>query len=198
MPRVTISMPVYMRPKRTARAIKCIMDQTVDDWEAFIVGDDCPDYFSHKIPLYDHRVRCWNETNHRGGWGYNITNRSIDKSTGKYFMFMGSDDVISSWHMENYLSEIEGTYYDFVYFDYFLLGERHNTKLKRGKIGDNALIIRTEFLRKMPMRKPEYGHDWTLIENMIKAGAKYKKSNNYPTYHIMSTSKHPVDLMGLD
>jgi hypothetical protein len=44
----------------------------------------------------------------------------------------------------------------------------------------------------MPPHDPEYGHDWRLIDNMIKAGAKYKKANSKEaTYHVMSTPLFP-------
>jgi hypothetical protein len=36
----------------------------------------------------------------------------------------------------------------------------------------------------MPPQLPHYGHDWTLIENMINAGAKHKKVITEPTYIV--------------
>jgi len=43
-PRITISIACYQRPERTKRSIQCILDQDINGWEAFIMGDACPDF----------------------------------------------------------------------------------------------------------------------------------------------------------
>lgn len=191
-------MPCYQRPQRTKRAINCILNQTVKEWEAFIIGDCCPYFHEHKDLLHDPRIWSYNRRTNAGGWGFEITNMSIRHASGKYFVMMGSDDFIDKNHFENYLSEIEGSDLDFVYFDSYALGKRMNYKLRLGHVGDNAVIIRTEFLKQMPAREPIYNHDWKLINTMMLCGAKYKKSNNKPTYHIMSSPKQRIDLQNID
>lgn len=131
-------------------------------------------------------------------WGYKITQASINHAKGEYFMFLANDDMIAPNHLENYLGEIDGTNFDFVFFDSYVLGRHYNYRLQRGHIGDNALIIKTSFLQQMPPREPIYGHDWDMIQNMIKAGARYKKSKNAPTYFIMSSPKQRTDMLGID
>ena len=39
--KVTISMPCFGRPLRTKRAINSIINQTEQNWEALVVGDNC-------------------------------------------------------------------------------------------------------------------------------------------------------------
>ena len=39
--RLTISMPCFGRPQRTIRAIESICNQTINGWEALVVGDGC-------------------------------------------------------------------------------------------------------------------------------------------------------------
>lgn len=204
-------MPVFGRPLRTIRAIECIAAQTATPWEAFILGDGCPyfnltlrqSWFKNMIgeqAIKGNRIITGNTNNNLGGWGYYQTNIAIDRAKGKYFVFMANDDFIWPHHFEYYLSQIEGTKWDFVWFDGSLRKrERLPYKLKRGHIGDNALIIRTDFLKRMPRRGPHYGHDWTLIENMIRAGARYRKScSDLATYEIMSSPKDRQDPDGID
>jgi glycosyltransferase involved in cell wall biosynthesis len=198
VPKVTLSMPVYQRPERTARMIRAILSQTEKDWEAFVIGDCCPFFKNYDALLSDPRFWSWNQPKNGGGFGYQITNISIQHATGDYFMFLANDDLISPNHIENYLSVIDGTDLDFVYFNTWKMGKHVDYKLKFGHIGDNAVIIRTEFLKQMPEREPGHGHDWQLIETMMLCGAKYKKSNNTPTYHIMSHADNRVDLGKLD
>jgi len=181
-PRITISMPCYMRPIRTAAAIESIRRQTVEDFEAFVIGDGCP--FYRNTLGDDLRFRSFNTDANYGGCGYYQTNFAIRHATGKYFVFQGNDDLIDPNHFENYLSAIEGTDLDFVWFSqYKEAGQVKQFKLKSWKIGHCALIIRTDFLKQMPPHVPAYNHDWNLIDNMIKAGAKYKRCDNKPTYH---------------
>lgn len=198
MPLVTLSMPVYLHPERTKRMIRALLAQTMPNWEAFVIGDCCPHYDEYKDLLSDPRIWTWNQRRNGGGWGYQITNISIQQATGKYFMFLANDDTISPNHIENYLSEIDGTDLDFVYFDSLAMRKRIAYKLKHGHVGDNALIVRTEFLKQMPAREPVYGHDWHLIETMMLCGARYRKSHNHPTYHIMSSPKLRLDIENLD
>ena len=40
--RLTLSVPCYLRPQRTIRAINCIANQTANNWEALVIGDGCP------------------------------------------------------------------------------------------------------------------------------------------------------------
>lgn len=208
-------MPVYRRPQRTDRAIRCILNQTVTDWEAFILGDGCPDFNNISIPLKgvmcgdpfglrrilcpeDRRINLQNFKNNTGGCGYRQTNFAINNASGKYFLFYANDDIISPVHMAVYLDGIEDTPYDFMYYDYLAFGKRMETKVKYGRIGHSALIIRTDFLKQMPPHGPEYGHDFDLIKNMIQAGAKYRKGDITPTYYVMSGNNHRIDPEGID
>ncbi len=43
-PRITISIACYGRPLRTIRSIECIINQDINNWEAFVMGDACPHF----------------------------------------------------------------------------------------------------------------------------------------------------------
>lgn len=198
MKRLTLSMPCFGRRKGTIRAIECIANQTANNWEALVIGDGCEimDDFLKSGYFNDIRKDCrsrgndlyiGNNPKNKGGHGYAITNNNIEFAQGKYFMFFANDDVILPNHFENYLSEIEGTDLDFVYFNSLVVpnNQIRNSQLQYGHIGHSELIVRTDFLKKMPKHSAEYGHDWSLITNMELLG-KSKKSNNSETYHVMS------------
>ena len=199
--RLTLSMPCYGRPQRTIRAINCIANQTINGWEALVTGDGCPvmQDFINSNYFADIQKDCASKgndliiTNNRinqGGHGYAITNENIMLALGKYFLFFANDDIILPNHFENYLSQIEETDLDFVYFNTEVkpTNSLRVSQLQYGMIGHSELIIRTEFLRQMPMHNEHYGHDWSLIQNMMQSG-KYKKAENCPsTYHVMSLS----------
>jgi glycosyltransferase involved in cell wall biosynthesis len=192
--KITISMPCYGRPIRTKRAIDSIINQTEKSWEALIVGDNCSNieeliksgYYNNHYPT-ESKFVLENLPINYGHCGYAITNMNIKRAEGEYFVFMANDDLILNNHFEHYLKEIEGTDLDFVYFNsYTRFGGIRNSRLEFSQVGHSELIIRTEFLKKMPDHSKDYGHDWQLIENMINSGAKYKKAESEETtYHVM-------------
>jgi glycosyltransferase involved in cell wall biosynthesis len=200
MKRLTLSMPCFGRRKGTIRAIECIANQTANNWEALVIGDGCPimEDFLKSGYFNDLRADCRsrgndlyiaNNPNNKGGHGYSITNSNIENAEGKYFIFFANDDVILPNHFENYLSAIENTELDFVYFNSLVVpnNQIRNAQLQYGHIGHSELIVRTDFLKQMPNHNEHYGHDWSLIEQMSMFG-KHLKSENPPTYHVMSLS----------
>jgi len=204
--RVSISMPCYGRPKRTIRSVEDICKQTINGWEALVVGDGCSimadyitsNYFSDLVIDANARgnsLLISNLSENKGGHGYYITNMNIQRAIGKYFTFMANDDRIQENHFESYLSEIENTDLDFVYFNSFIkpYGGLRDTQLRYGGIGHSEIIVRTEFIKNMPPHTDIYGHDWHLVENIIATTNKHKKSNNNPTYIVMGLGEHRSD-----
>ena len=199
--RLTLSMPSYLRAKGTIRAIECVANQSINGWEALVIGDGCPimqDFLSSHY-FMEIKKECAergndlvisNTSKNYGGHGYAITNQNIRDAKGKYFIFFANDDVILPNHFENYLSAIEGTDYDFVYFDSFVKPRNANriTQLQYGMIGHSELIVRTDFLKSMPPHNELYGHDFELIMAMAQNGKHKKAEGHPPTYHVMSLS----------
>ena len=199
--KITLSVPCYMRAKGTIRAIECVANQTINNWEALFIGDGCPimqdfinsNYFADIVSDCASRgndLIIKNNQINQGGHGFAITNNNIKIAKGEYFMFFANDDVLLPNHFENYLSAIDGTDYDFVYFNSFVkpTNSIRNAQLQYGSIGHSEIISRTDFIQKMPQHDKEYGHDWQLIWTMAQIG-KHKKAEGHPaTYHVMSLS----------
>ena len=199
--RLSVSMPCFGRPQRTIRAINCIANQSINGWEALVIGDGCPimqdfidsDYFKDIIEMCSYNgndLIIENNSVNQGGHGFAITNNNIKIAQGEYFTFFANDDIILPNHFENYLSQIENTDLDFVYFNSEVkpTNSLRVSRLEYGMIGHSELIVRTEFIRQMPTHNEHYGHDWALIQSMMLNG-KHKKAENSPaTYHVMSLS----------
>lgn len=199
--RLTLSMASYGRPQRTIRAINSIANQTINGWEALVIGDGCPvmqdyidsNYFKDIIEMCSYNgndLIISNNPTNQGGNGYAIINRNIEEAEGKYFVFFANDDIILPNHFENYLSQIEGTDLDFVYFNSQVkpTNSIRFSRLEYGMIGHSELIVRTEFLRQMPLHNEHYGHDWALIQSMMQNGKHKKAEDCPPTYLVMSLS----------
>lgn len=207
-PRISISVSCYGRPERTKRIIECIGKQSINEWEALIVGDCCPDFqkllesewyqdWIKEVESRGNKVISYNLPTHNGGHGYHITNQNIQSATGKYFIFVDNDDYITPGHCEHYLRHIENTPFNFIWFNVLVVPNNNSVRwshLKFGQIGHAELIIKTDFLKTMPPHGPEYGHDWALIENMKNAAGMYKKAESTQcTYHVMSIPGSTAD-----
>jgi glycosyltransferase involved in cell wall biosynthesis len=203
MRKLTVCIPCFGRPERTLRVLECLIEQDFNGWEAYFVGDKCSDFekllqkgmFDKYIYIAKHQgnsIIAYNLEKHYGYWGYEARNRIIRYADSEYLVFIDNDDIIRPNHLSNYYNAIKNTDNDFVYFNTLISamydsGEKlekvRDAQLVFGSIGHQELIVRTEFLKTMPPQEPFYGHDWKLIEDMMKCG-KFAKSNTEPTYII--------------
>lgn len=198
--KLTVVLPCFGKPERTKRMIECFKAQTLSGWEAFIIGDGCPDFAKMiKEVWYNDFIKAMSQKGNKihtvafernfGGYGYQAINYAISRACGEFFIFTGNDDVITSTHFQDYLAGINSTDSDFAYFNTWVhpLKMMRMSQLMHGSIGHSELIIRTAFLKRMPPHDDQYGHDWRLIENMQHSSAKHHKiKNNVATYFVMS------------
>jgi glycosyltransferase involved in cell wall biosynthesis len=202
--RLTICMPIYLKPERTRRMIECLMAQTENGWEAYLVGDGCPHFakliksgYFEALEIQAQEkgnlLHVMNLESNHGGYGAYIRNMVRDKARGKYIIFLDNDDVIKNTHVNNYLKGIEGTEYDFVAYESFIapIAWHRDTTIQEGKIGFSELIIKTDYLRTMPDIRPQYSHDWLLVNDMVQAGAKYDILRNRDKTYIGKSLPDP-------
>ena len=209
MYKVTLAVPCFERPKRTIRAIECVLNQDMNGWEAYFAGDNCPFIQelvdSGKAMEYikiakdnGNRLAIFNMPHHYGYWGYQQRTTIVRLAESEYFMFMDNDDVIKPNHFRHYYDEISKTDNDFMYFNTWIdpienanapKGKLRDAKLEKGMVGHQELIIKTSVLKVMPPMSKVYEADWVLIDNMIKSGAKYQKGGGEPTHVIMSVGE---------
>ena len=88
-PRITISIACFGRPERTKRSIQCILDQDINGWEAFIMGDACPDFqklidsgYLQSIKEEQEKkgniIHYFNAETNGGGCGYKLINHAVE------------------------------------------------------------------------------------------------------------------------
>ncbi len=199
IPRITVSLPCFGRPQRTKRSIQEICDQDITGWEAFIMGDACPDFqelidsgwleeIKREQEARGNKVHYFNAEERSAYCGYKLTNNVIRMATGKYLVFFANDDSIAPDHFGHYLSEIEGTDLDLVYYNSELvpLDGVRKTIAQIGCIGHCDIIVRTEFAKGLKPHTLKYTHDWDFINEAIKNGKSKKAVSKRATYRVMN------------
>jgi hypothetical protein len=195
--RITVSLPCFGRPLRTKRSIECIINQNINNWEAFIMGDCCPHFqelidsgyletIKQEQALKGNIIHYFNAEVNGGGCGYKLTNYAIQNATGKYFIFYANDDIIFEDHFSNYL-EIENTDLDYMFFNSWIdpIGKARNSTMAPSQIGHSEIVLTTELAKQLPEHLPIYGHDWEFINAMLKQGKGEKSESNTLSYRVM-------------
>lgn len=213
--KITIVVPCWKRPLRTMRMLQNIMAQDMTEWEAFFIGDGCADFdkMLHTSEVQDIQKKAaqqgsllhifnWHE--HLAGWGQHIINYAIDNSRGQFFIFAANDDELLPNHFRHYLSEIEESPMDLVAYKTFVApnNEMRAPQFRACEIGHSEIILRTSVLKGLPKVPPSGTHDWSLIDEMIRASQKYKQalsqSWTYKVNQLLGQSDNPRNVDVID
>lgn len=103
---VSIIVPVYNVEKYLAKCIESILSQTYRDIEVLLIDDGSTDGSADICKEYsrqDDRIRYIRQEN--GGLG-NARNRGIQEASGKYILFIDSDDYIAENMVEQLYQNI--------------------------------------------------------------------------------------------
>jgi hypothetical protein len=208
-PLITVCVPIFGRPQRTARVINCLRRQTINNFQVYLIGDACPlwqsalddGWVQEVIKEEEAKGNEWiafNLTENYGGFGYYIRNLMKELADGEFLCFIDNDDCVKINHLEHYLQSIQGSGMDFVYYNTWnnAIGALRDTQPLQGLIGHSELCIRTEFYKTIPEQGGQYGHDWEMIQWMLATTTKHKKGNSYDwTYKVMGTpAKRETDI----
>lgn len=100
MPLISVIIPVYNAEKYVADAIKSLINQTAENWEAILVDDGSTDnspQICKEFAAKDSRITVIHKIN--GGVG-SARNVGIDAADGKYILFLDADDRLVSTIIE--------------------------------------------------------------------------------------------------
>lgn len=113
-PLVSIIIPAYNCSQYIDKCIESILIQTYKNIEIIIINDGSLDNTEIVIKKYinkDKRIKYFSQKN----LGPSIArNNGIEKASGKYLMFVDSDDIVSSIYVEKLLDKIESINCDIV------------------------------------------------------------------------------------
>ena len=118
MPAISIIIPVYNVETTLRRCLDSVLNQTFSDWEAICVNDGSPDNSDKILAEYESRDKRFKVVNKTNGGLSDARNAGMKQATGKYIMYLDSDDFIHPQTMElaHHMAERDGS--DIVSFSY--------------------------------------------------------------------------------
>ena len=109
-------MPVYNCEEYLTESIESILNQSFDDFEFICIDDGSTDNSLQILQDYakkDDRIRVFHQDNKGGGTARNF---ALTKASGKYLLFIDSDDILYSNALKETYDVIEQKNVDFLFF----------------------------------------------------------------------------------
>lgn len=122
MCKVSVIIPVYNVEQYLSRSLDSIISQTYKNLEIICINDCSTDGSAEVLEQYrelDERIMVYNNTEKQTA-SYS-RNLGIEKSTGKYIMFIDGDDYIASNYVESMVKHISSKDAEVVISDYYTL-----------------------------------------------------------------------------
>lgn len=142
---ISIIVPIYNAEKYIEKCLDSLVKQTKKELEFILVNDGSTDNTENLIKKYkDKRIKYFKNKNQGIG---KTRNFGIEKATGKYLMFIDSDDYLEPAACEKLYEKAQSTKSDLVICDFYKIyddGRQEEIKIpsfKQSKLKDNPNII---------------------------------------------------------
>lgn len=127
MPLISIIIPVYNVEKYLEKCVESVLSQTFNDYEIILVDDGSTDKSGKMCDEYSKKCTCI-KTVHQPNKGLGgARNTGIENSTGKYLVFVDSDDWIKNDMLEYLVEKAESTDADIICFGMDYVDDAGNT-----------------------------------------------------------------------
>lgn len=188
----SVIISTYNRERTLVEAINSLVDQTEDDWEAYIIDDGSTDNSFLKIEAllskYSSRITYFKQENKGTVSAKNV---GISLSTGKYITFLDSDDLYERNHLQTRKEILENNPdVDLLHGGYKIIGNpyvvdrnNYNQQIHLSKcIVGGTFFIKSDVVRSFEGFRPlPIGTDSDLYDRLEKNNAVIMKSD-IPTY----------------
>ncbi len=201
---ISIIVPIYNAEKYLNKCIDSLVNQTKKELEFILINDGSTDSSEDIIKSYkDKRIKYFKNKNQGIG---KTRNFGIDKATGKYLMFLDSDDYLDINACEKLYNKALKEKSDLVVFDFYRVEETlkevtiNNFKSSSLKENPNLLLdinlgpcnklIKRELIDKNNTRFNEElkYEDTPFVTEIIKNANKISKLNEYLHYYVIHSN----------
>lgn len=195
----TVITPVYNSEKYIKRVVESVQKQTLPVLEHILIDDGSKD---SSAAILDELAKIYSNIiilkQSNAGAG-KARNTGISIAKGKYIAFLDADDLWSSKKLENQISFMERTGYDFSYSDYFKVTEEglkelvatpesinYGELLINCQIGCLTAVYNQDTLGKLYMSDIRQGQDWSLWLKITRIGIIAYRSPECDAYYTVS------------
>lgn len=146
-PLFSFIIPVYNVEKYLNQCVDSILNQEYKNFEVILVDDGSKDNSGKICDEYvnkDERVRVF----HKENGGVSVArNYGIQKATGKYILFVDSDDYIESNSLTQLANTVEKEEYDLIFLKGYKIYDNEKLQALDGDIKFDGLKTREEILK---------------------------------------------------
>ena len=191
----SIIMPSYLgeynkaaqnREMKLKRAIESVIKQTFKDWELIIIADGCDKTVEIAKEYLSEKIRCF-KIPKQAYMSWNVRQIGIKYATGKYIIYLDSDDMYGSNHLQFVNDNSNGQ--DWCFFNDILWNGKDENSVKKVKleygVSGTSSICHKRLLKASWEKCDGYGHDWTFIEKLKKhPNYKHIGTGSYKICHV--------------
>ena len=171
---VSIIVPVYNAEKYLKKCLDSLVNQTKKELEFILINDGSTDKSEEIIKTYkDKRIKYFKNKNQGIG---KTRNFGIEKSSGKYLMFLDSDDYFSNDACEILYKEAEKEKADLIVFDYYRVEKGNLNEVKIESFNATNIKDDPNLLLKVNLGPCNKIYKTDLIKNN---GIKFEESLKY-------------------
>ena len=201
---ISIIVPIYNAEKYLNKCIDSLVNQTKEELEFVLINDGSTDSSEDIIKSYkDKRIKYFKNKNQGIG---KTRNFGIDKATGKYIMFLDSDDYLDVNACDKLYKKAVKEKSDLVVFDFYRVEDSlkevtiknfKSSSLKENpdllldiNLGPCNKLFKRELIDKNNTRFNETlkYEDTPFITEIIKNADKISKLNEYLHYYVIHSN----------
>lgn len=205
MMKYSFIVPVYNTEKYLKKCLDSLVNQTYKDFEIIVVNDGSTDESYKIISRYKNKYKNISVINQENEGLSMARNRGVQKSSGKYIIFVDSDDYVSDKLLENIDKEMDDC--DILRFQIATLNECYTEEKEYHEEGFSArsgfeafkylssyhfvepawcYVIRKNYYieNKFSFKKGVYHEDFGLIPYVIYKARKVKSIDFIGYYYI--------------
>ncbi len=140
--KISIIIPVYNTEKYLRQCFESVFRQTFSEYEIICVNDGSTDSSQEIIEMYKERNDFIKNITYKKNYGPSIArNAGLKVATGKYILFLDSDDMILPETLEGLYKCSEQNELDIIYFDMHKIYEKDIEQLRHRREKKNVIMI---------------------------------------------------------
>lgn len=163
MPDISIIVPIYNAEKYLKKCLDSLVNQTKKELEFILVNDGSTDSSEQIIKSYtDKRIKYFKNKNQGIG---KTRNFGIEKATGKYLMFLDSDDYLDTKACEKLYKKAQKENLDLVVFDFYRVEQDNLKEVLVPSFKNTSLVKNNNLLLDINLGPCNKLYDRNLIVN---------------------------------